>query len=348
MSATSTSRGGSPRNGPLAQLGRAVGDPERAVDPLFVGSVGQRFEGGHVLGRPGGPHQLRAEALRWRDDDLDRDSLDGDADRAPLLAIDHGNDQRQALEALQDLRGILRGADDREVEGRVPPATRISGRLSAERLGDGLDERTRAVEQHPAARARRPFLPEPGDDLRLGLRPDAGHAGEPAGRHRLPKALDRPHVERSPDLRHPLRPQPEQPSQPDELRSDLLLELLQLVQRAGLDELLQPQLDPRPDSPQLARPARAHEVRHRRLRLANHLRGAPVGPRRVVTRLRQVEQRRERLQLVGDLRVRNGHAGIVSPHGDDRHPVQAEWQAETRSSRRRTGPGDARGRARSV
>ncbi len=105
------------------------------------------------------------------------------------------------------------------------------------------------VEQHPATRAGRPFLPEPGDDLGLGLRPDAGHVGEPAGRDGLPKALDRPHVERTPDLRHALRPQPEEPSQPDELRSDLLLELLQLVQGAGLDELPQPQLDPRPDPP---------------------------------------------------------------------------------------------------
>ncbi len=47
----------------LAKLGRAVGDPERAVDTLLVGSVGERFEGGHVLGRPGSAHELRAEAL---------------------------------------------------------------------------------------------------------------------------------------------------------------------------------------------------------------------------------------------------------------------------------------------
>ena len=78
---------------------------------------------------------------------MNGDSFDGDADRAPLLALDHGNDQRQLLEPLQDRCWALRGADDREVEGRVPPATRISGRLSAERLGDRLDQRARMVEQ---------------------------------------------------------------------------------------------------------------------------------------------------------------------------------------------------------
>ena len=61
MSASSTSGGGSPRNGASRSSDRAERDPERAVDAFLVGRVRQRLERGDVLRRAGRADKLGAE-----------------------------------------------------------------------------------------------------------------------------------------------------------------------------------------------------------------------------------------------------------------------------------------------
>ena len=100
----------------LAQLGRTPWDSERGVDAFFVRGVGDRLERRNVRRRTRGAHELAAEPRRVCDDELDGHSLHGHAERAPLVAFDHGDDCRQPLEAVQHLVGTRRRRDDREIE----------------------------------------------------------------------------------------------------------------------------------------------------------------------------------------------------------------------------------------
>ena len=61
--------------------------------------------------------------------------------------------------------------------------------------------------------------------------------------------------------------------------------------------------DPGPDPSQLAGPARADELGHRCGGRADQVGRAPVGPRRVRARVRQLEQGRELVEPIGDLGV---------------------------------------------
>ena len=199
-------------------------------------------------------------------------------------------------------------ADDREHLARVPPAPRVARDLAAERLGDPLAQRARTIEQQPAARSRPLPSRESREQLRLRLRPDPGHLPQPPFRGGRAELVHGPHAERAPDLDRALWAEPEQPTEPDELRRDLALELVQLRDPSRLDELPQPRLDPGADPAQLAHPTGADELGNRRRRLADRLGRAPVRPRRVRARPGEVEQSRERLEPVGDLRVRESHA----------------------------------------
>ena len=83
---------------------------------------------------------------------------------------------------------------------------------------------------------------------------------------------------RSPrDLEHPLRPEPDQAAEADQLRPQLALQLVQLGDPPGLDELSEPRRDPGADAAQLADAAGADELVDRHGRLADRLRGAAVG-----------------------------------------------------------------------
>ena len=106
-----------------------------------------------------------------------------------------------------------------------------------------------------------------------------------------------------------LRPEPEIAAEADELGRELALELGQLGDLARLDELAQPRLDPAADPAQLAHAPGPHELGDRDRRAADRLGGAAVGARRVRVRVGELEQRRERVQAVGDPGVVHVSAG---------------------------------------
>ena len=113
----------------------------------------------------------------------------------------------------------------------------------------------------------------------------------------------RPDPERVPELAHPLRRDAEQRRDADELRQRLRLQLVQLGDPAGLDELAQPRLDSRPDPGQLAHATLAHQRSDVCGCRADHVRRPTVRAHGVVAGAVQVEQGRERVEAVGEGRV---------------------------------------------
>ena len=85
-----------------------------------------------------------------------------------------------------------------------------------------------------------------------------------------------------------------------------MLQLLELGDPAGLDELAQPLLDARADASQLAYASLADELFHRRRRRADEVGRAAVGADAPVGRAGQVEQRGVGLERAGDLGVVHG------------------------------------------
>ena len=73
--------------------------------------------------------------------------------------------------------------------------------------------------------------------------------------------------------------EPEVAPEPHQARGELALQLGELGDLAGLDQLAQPPLDPAPDPAQVAHPAVAYELRDRDGRRADRVGGAAVGPR---------------------------------------------------------------------
>ena len=176
----------------------------------------------------------------------------------------------------------------------VPEPACITGRLAAHRLSDLPRQRQAAIQEQRAGRS--PSRDPAGNrraQLRLLLRSDSRNFLEPSSVRRRPQLVERPDAQRLADLHRLLRAQAEHPADADEVGRDALLELLQLVQLAGLDELAQPRLDRRADAAQLSDPSRADEVGDRDGRLAHELRGAPVRTDAVAVRARQLEQRGE-------------------------------------------------------
>ena len=283
----------------LAQLGRAPRHAERRVDALLVGGGRQRLERLDVGRRPGGAEELRPEAPGLRDDELHRQPFDGDAEGAALLALDDGDDRRQAFERVEDGLRPRRRHHDGELERRVGPAAGVACDLAAERARDLLHEPSRTVQEQPPPPRPLGAL-EPRQHALLGLRPDARHVPEPSLARGPAELVGRAHVERAPELDHPLRPDPEEAAEADELRPHLAVQLVQLRDPAGLDQLAESPGDARPDAAQLLHPALAHQRRDGRLRLADRLRSAAVCPGRVVPGARELEQRGERFQAVGD------------------------------------------------
>ena len=314
----------------LAQLRRPLCQTDVGVHLRLCASFGQRLEGRDVVGRPGRPHERRPEPLDRGERDLDGVALAGHA-HAPLRRpLEHGDDLGQPLE-LVERPGLA--DDDGEARRELAAATRIARGLAAEGRRDLADELTGTVEQHPAPRPCRSRLRQAGADPLGRLRPDARHLRQPAVSRRLAQACDRANVERRAELPHPLRREPEQPADADELGHGLVLELAELGELAGRDELAQAGLDPRPDARELANAAGTHELGDIDRRRPDQLGGAPVGANGVVAGSGEIEQRGERLEPFRQKCV--VHAGIVSPERWSQSSSPSAASAASGASRRR-------------
>jgi hypothetical protein len=159
----------------LPELGRHERDPERAVDALLVRRLRERLERGDVLLRPCRPDELGAESLGLRDHQLDRNALDGHAQRPQGRPFDDRDDLREFLE-LCESRPRLRGRDDdREPLCRIHPASRVSGRDSAQGIGDPLHERPAPVQEERTSGRELRLSLQRREQLPLRLRPDPRH-----------------------------------------------------------------------------------------------------------------------------------------------------------------------------
>ena len=222
------------------------------------------------------------------------------ARRSPPL--DHGHDLRQRGEASEHRLGLGRGADDREPLARVAPAAHVARRLAAERGRDRADQLAGAVEQQPlpsvAARSSRASASSSRASV-LAPIPGTSRSRPAAAASRNSSAVRTPSERASSTERLAL--EAEVAPEADEVGRELALELGELGDLAGLDELAQPRLDPLADPAQLADPVSAHELGDRERGAADRLGGAAVGADRVRVRLDELEHQRERLEAVGDL-----------------------------------------------
>ena len=257
MSSSPTRAGGSPRNGSSRSSGGHQGRSERAVDRLLVGRVRQRLERRDVGGRARRADERGPEPLGLGDHELDRHALDRHSHRAPLALLRDRDDLGQRGEARQHRGRIGRSADDRQLLAGVAPPANVAGRLAVERGRDASHELPRAVEQEPAPRPRLALAIERLQEPRLGLRPDARHGPQPACGRRLAELVGGADPERPSELHRALRAEPEVAAEADEIRGHLALELRQLGDLAGLDELARRASIPAPTPrSSRARPAR--------------------------------------------------------------------------------------------
>jgi hypothetical protein len=139
--------------------------------------------------------------------------------------------------------------------------------------------------------------------LRFGLRADSWRAPQPPLARRLAKLVGGADPERARQLDRAPRIQAEIPAEADEIGCELALELVELGDRTGFDQLAEPRLDRTPDAPQLARPSRFNELGDREGRLANGVGGATVGADGVRVAVDELQQHGERIEPIGDLGV---------------------------------------------
>jgi hypothetical protein len=213
---------------------------------------------GDPLRRPDRADELLLPILRCCADDLDRIAVRRDPDDPPLVSLEDGDDLRQLFGFCE---ALLRD-DDCEAGRELAAAPRVTGGLAAERCRQLPDERLRPVQQHPPPRLRRAELREALLDPQRRLRPDPRDTVETSLHSRLAKLCQRPDPERMAELAHPLRRQAEQSGDADELGERLRLELVQLGDPPGRDELAETRLDSGPDPREVAHAALAHELGH--------------------------------------------------------------------------------------
>ena len=297
----------------LAQLRWTPGNPELRVQGLLVRRRRQLAQARDVCLRSGPDHELGAEARRLCDHELDGHAFDRHADRAPFAALEHRHDRRERLERVEHRPGPSRRGHHREVERDVGPAARIARNLALDSGSDLFEHFARPIQRHPFRRLRLPFALECGEQALFRLRSDPRDRRQPPFPRRHPELLGAGDAERLSDLDHPLRPDAEEATKPDELGLHLAFELVELGDATGLDELAQARRDPRADPSQLLDAPCGNELGDRRLRLADRLRRSPIRARRVEARAGEIEECRETLQLLGDRRVVEGvRHGLVS------------------------------------
>ena len=288
----------------LPQFRRTPGNPELCVQGLLVRRGRQFAQACDVCVRSRCNHQLGAKTCRLRDHQLDRHAFDRHADRAPFAALEHRDDRGERLERVEHRLGPRSRGDDREVERNVGPAAWIARNLAADPGRDLLEQCARPIQSHPLRGLRFPLALECGQQALFRLRSDPRDRRQPPRPRRHAELLGGGDLERLPDLDHSLRPDAEEAAEPDELRLHLTFELVELGDAAGLDELAQARRDPGADPPQLLYAPSGNELGDRRLRLADRLGRSSISARRVEAGAGKVEECRETLQLLGDLRIR--------------------------------------------
>src|SRR5581483_7830483 len=256
---SSTSGGGGPAGSPSRSSGGANGRPSAANTPASSAASGSGSSAPTHSADP----VARTSAVPNDEAGATTSSTGVPSTVTPRWGGDERDDLRQGRERPSHRLRVVGGDRDREPARAVAPATRVAGGDAAERVRDTLDERPRARQQQRACRGVIAAL-QCGENPRLRLGADAGRLAQPAGGRGGAELRGRPHAQRLPDLRRPPRAEPEQPPERGELRRDGALELAQLREPAGLDELAQPALDSGPDPAQLAHAPRTHELRDRR------------------------------------------------------------------------------------
>jgi len=241
--------------------------------------------------------ELGAEARLLGDDELHRNSLHCHAHGPRGLALHDGDDLRKLGKSLESRR---RRRHDDEVIRDVGPATGIAGGDAVELRGERLEEVAGAIQGHAAPRARLCLALERLAQLRRRLRPHSRDVLEPPALDSVAELRRRACVERAPDRDGPLRREPEEPPEADELRLDLRLELARVGDLPGLHELAQPSLEARPDATKLSHPSGAHELGDGSRERPDQLRCTAVRAHDVVRGAREVEQRRVALECIGD------------------------------------------------
>src|SRR5581483_8418948 len=108
--------------------------------------------------------------------------------------------------------------------GVTPPA-RIARHLAANRLGNPGEQLPGAIEQQAAPWARVAFPGQCLQQASLDLGADAGDRGEPPRRRRLPELIGGADAQGLRDLDRAPRGQPQKAAEPDQLGSELTLEL---------------------------------------------------------------------------------------------------------------------------
>ena len=176
-------------------------------------------------------------------------------------------------------------------------------RVAVECDRDAFDELPAAIEQKSVLRSRLLLAGERVKQPRFRLRPDTRHGPQPAGGRRFAKLIRGAHAERPCEFDRALRAEPEVTSEADKIGRELALERCQLDDLTGFDEFAQPRLDSGSDPAQLARPSRPHEFGDGNRRAPDRLRGTAIGAGRVRVRFDELEQQRERIQAVSDLRI---------------------------------------------
>ena len=149
-----------------------------------------------------------------------------------------------------------RGADHGQQLARVAPAAHIAGRFPVE--GAAMPPTSSQARLSSSPRCGRGAASR-ASASRAAPRSSARCRGRSAaGRRPPPRAARRASgPERLRDVDRAPRAEPEIAAEADERRGELALELGQLLDRAGLDELAQPRLDPGADPAQLAHRARS-------------------------------------------------------------------------------------------
>ena len=197
MSPSSTSGGGSPRNGSSRSSGGQNGIPSAAYTPSSSGASGNGSSASTYAREP----VARTSSVPNRSGSATTSSTGTPSTVTPTAR----RSDRSTIATICGSRSkcsstgsaIGPGAHDSELLVHVAPAPRIAGDLAAESLRDPLEQSARLVEEHPATRPRPLRLRQRGKQLRLGLRPDPRHLCQPPLGGRRAELVHRPHAQRT-------------------------------------------------------------------------------------------------------------------------------------------------------